>query len=163
MAALIILKKKIAGFSEGALNRFTTRATAAAGIRGKVNVLVTDNRELQSLNRRFRKKDTPTDVLSFPAADDSADEIAGDVAISAEMAAENGMKLGHSALEEIKILILHGVLHLAGYDHERDNGRMARKEAQLRRAFKLPVGLIERHRLSGRAKAKALKNSRTAR
>jgi len=160
---VIILKKKIAGFSEGALNRFIARATAAAGIRGKVNVLVTDNRELQSLNLRFRKKDTPTDVLSFPADGEPRNEIAGDVAISAEMAAENGTKLGHSVIEEVKILILHGVLHLAGYDHERDNGRMARKEAQLRRAFKLPVGLIERHDLSTRTKAKALKKSPTAR
>jgi probable rRNA maturation factor len=139
---VIIIRKKVAGLSKGALNRFAARAVAATHIAGKVNVLVTDNRELRSLNRRFRKKDVPTDVLSFPGA---FHDVAGDIAISAEMATANARKLGHSAVNEIKILILHGVLHLAGYDHERDNGIMARKEVQLRRAFKLPVGLIERY------------------
>ena len=70
---------------------------------------------------------------------------AGDIAISAEIASAKAASLGHSAAQEIKILALHGVLHLAGYDHENDNGEMAGKEAKLRRSLGLPVGLIERN------------------
>ena len=109
-----------------------------------VSVLVTTSRELQQLNRRFRGKNRPTDVLSFPAAQGIAD-FAGDVAISAEIAARNAAGLGHAAATEIKILALHGILHLAGYDHERDHGEMACKEAQMRKALGLPAGLIERN------------------
>ena len=146
-----MIRKEVTGLSQAALNRFAARAMAAAGIAGKIDVLITDNRELRSLNRRFRNKDAPTDVLSFPADGGASNELVGDIAISAETAAANARKLGHSAVEEIKILILHGVLHLAGYDHERDNGVMARKEARLRRGLKLPVGLIERHDASSAA------------
>ena len=148
---VIIVRKKVAGVSKGGLHRFAARAMAATHIAGKVNVLITDNRELRSLNRRFRKKDAATDVLSFPG---TFNDVAGDIAISAEMATSHARKLGHSAINEIKILILHGVLHLAGYDHERDNGIMARKELQLRRAFKLPVGLIERYGRIEKSEAK---------
>jgi len=109
-----------------------------------VNVLVTTSRELQELNRRFRRKNRPTDVLSFPAAQ-GITNFAGDVAISAEIAARNAAELGHTAAAEIKILALHGILHLAGYDHERDHGEMARKEERLRRLLGLPAGLIERN------------------
>jgi probable rRNA maturation factor len=66
------------------------------------------------------------------------------VAISADIARENAARLGHSVAEEVKILVLHGILHLAGFDHERDNGEMARKESRLRRQLSLEVGLIER-------------------
>lgn len=109
-----------------------------------VNVLVTTSRELQQLNRCFRGKNRATDVLSFPAAPGVAD-FAGDVAISAEIAERNATELGHTAAAEIKILVLHGILHLAGYDHERDKGEMARKEERLRKTLGLPVGLIERN------------------
>jgi probable rRNA maturation factor len=71
-------------------------------------------------------------------------DFAGDVAISAEIAARNARLLGHTTAEEIRILTLHGLLHLAGYDHERDDGEMERMEARLRKSFGLPVGLIER-------------------
>ena len=74
----------------------------------------------------------------------------GDIAISAEIAASNAGRLGHSAGDELKILILHGLLHLAGYDHETDAGEMAREEARLRRALRLPVALIERSTDAGR-------------
>lgn len=141
---MIILKKNVPRLSQNSLQRFAALAAKAAGVRGEVNILVTSNRELQSLNRRFRGKNQPTDVLSFPAQVGRRGDAAGDIAISADMAAINGNKLGHSARQEIKILLLHGLLHLAGYDHERDNGTMARKEARLRCAFKLPLSLIER-------------------
>jgi probable rRNA maturation factor len=124
--------------------RFVARARRAARLRRTVNVLVTSSQELRSLNRRFRGKNHPTDVLSFPAVGAAVNGFAGDVAISAEIAAKSALQLGHSTAEEVKILVIHGVLHLAGYDHERDNGEMARKENRLRRSLGLPVGLIER-------------------
>jgi probable rRNA maturation factor len=92
------------------------------------------------LNRRFRRKDRATDVLSFAGQNGAA----GDIAISAETAARNARRLGHSTAAELKVLILHGALHLAGYDHEHDRGQMARREQRLRRQFRLPTGLIER-------------------
>jgi probable rRNA maturation factor len=106
--------------------------------------MVTSSQEIRSLNRRFRGKDKPTDVLSFVPMADFADGLAGDVAISADIAGQNARALGHAPAEEIKILALHGVLHLAGYDHEKDNGEMIREENRLRRLLGLSTGLIER-------------------
>ena len=140
----MILKKRTAGLSEAALERFVTKARRAAGLRGAVNVLVTTSRDLRLLNCRFRGQDRITDVLSFPPMGLIAD-FAGDVAISADIAAQNARRLGHSTAEEIKVLALHGILHLAGYNHERDRGQMARKEAVLRRQLNLPQGLIARN------------------
>ena len=141
---MVILRKRVAGLSASALERFVRRARGAARLRGTINVLVTSSRELHTFNRRFRRKDVPTDVLSFSPLT-ASDRFAGDIAISAEIAATNARRLGHSSADEIKILVLHGVLHLAGYDHERDNGEMAGREFQLRRAFGLPAGLTERY------------------
>lgn len=141
---MVILHKRVAGLSEGALDRFVTRAKRAAGVRGAVTVLVTSSLELKRLNQRFRGKDKPTDVLSFPAEMMSKGRFAGDVAISADIASKNARRLGHSPAEEVKVLALHGLLHLAGYDHEADNGTMARRETRLREQLRLPVALIER-------------------
>jgi probable rRNA maturation factor len=138
---LVIFRRKVAGTSAQSLARFVSRARRAAGLRGQVNVLVTSSRELRALNRRFRRKDKPTDVLSFPAL---AERMAGDIAISAEIASGSARSYGHTPAEELKILVLHGVLHLAGYDHESDNGRMSRKENRLRRELGLPSALIAR-------------------
>jgi probable rRNA maturation factor len=157
---LVIIQEKVPGLSEGALAKFVARARRATGLRGAVSVLVTSNRELQGLNRRFRGKNKPTDVLSFPAMPGLMRGFAGDVAISAEIAAVNARRLGHAVAEEIRILTLHAVLHLAGYDHELDDGEMERKESGLRKSLGLPAGLIERRaqwrpgfpaRLDGRA------------
>ncbi|MGO9211147.1 MAG: rRNA maturation RNase YbeY [Terriglobales bacterium] len=136
----MIVHSKVQGVSARALGQFAVRARRAAGVRGEVDVLVTSSAELRRLNRRFRGKNAATDVLSFPSANGTA----GDIALSAEVGARNARRLGHSASDELKILILHGLLHLAGYDHETDAGEMARKEARLRRALGLPVALIER-------------------
>lgn len=141
---MIILRKPVAGISESSLARFVGKAARAVNLKGSVHVLVTGNRELRALNRRFRGKDKPTDVLSFPPIADFAAGVAGDIAISAEIAARNAKQLGHSAAAEIKTLALHGVLHLAGYDHERDEGAMAKEERRLRLSLGLPVSLIER-------------------
>jgi len=127
------------------LTRFVARARRAAALKSAVDVLVTSNAQMKSLNRRFRAKDKPTDVLSFPAAPDTARQrFAGEIAISAEIASHNARALGHTPAEEVKVLVLHGVLHLQGFDHERDNGEMARRENQLRAKLGLPSALIER-------------------
>jgi probable rRNA maturation factor len=146
---LVILQTEVAGLSKGALERFVLRARRAMGLRGQVNVLVTSSAAVRSLNLRFRKKNKTTDVLSFPSTSvlsKSGKELklAGDVAISADIARENSVRLGHSAAQEIKILALHAIVHLAGFDHERDNGQMARKETKLRRMLGLPAALMER-------------------
>ena len=141
---MVVLEAGVPGLSQTALRRFVAHARRAVGLRGTVNVLVTSNLRMQYLNRRFRAREKPTDVLSFPSPPSFREELAGDIAISAAIAAENAKRLGHSAPEEIKILALHGILHLSGYDHEIDNGRMARRERHLRRQLGLPLGLIER-------------------
>jgi probable rRNA maturation factor len=138
--SLVIVHSKVRGVSTRALELFAARAQRPAGVRGEVGVLITSSAELRRLNLRFRGKNEATDVLSFPSADGSA----GDIAISAEVSARNARRLGHRAADELKILILHGLLHLAGYDHETDGGEMARKEARLRRVLGLPTALLER-------------------
>jgi probable rRNA maturation factor len=125
------------------LDRFLAEACKAVRLRGEVSVLLTNDETIRDLNKRFRKKNKATDVLSFPAADLSH-EIAGDLAISLETASAQAESFGHALREEVKILILHGILHLAGYDHETDDGQMGRKEANLRKRFGLPLGLIQR-------------------
>ena len=151
----MILHKPVAGVNERSLERFVARAKRAAGLRGAVTVLDTTSTELRSLNHRFRGKDKPTDVLSFPAEMMSRGRFAGDVAISADIAAKNARRLGHSPAEEVKVLALHGLLHLAGYDHEADNGKMAKREGRLRQQLGLPVALIERNQ-----KAQPSRNAR---
>ena len=142
---MVVLRKKLPGVSERSLARFLQRAEKAVGMRGEINVLVTSSRELRDLNRRFRGKNKPTDVISFPPIPTVERDFAGDVAISADIARQNAHILGHSSSDELKILMLHGVIHLAGYDHERDDGQMARKEERLRRALGLPNSLIARN------------------
>ncbi len=147
---MVILEKRVVGISQSSLERFVRRARRAAGLRGMVNVLVTSSAAMRSLNSRFRELNKATDVLSFPSATSSvssgraAREFAGELAISAEIAVQNSVRLGHPAAQEVKVLVLHGILHLAGFDHERDNGEMAREEAKLRRSLKLPASLTER-------------------
>jgi len=104
--------------------------------------LITDDRELRRLNRRFLGKNRATDVLSFPAADGVNG--LGEIAISIERAGEQAAERGHSLADELRILMLHGVLHLAGFDHENDSGEMARTETRWRKRLGLPAGLIER-------------------
>jgi probable rRNA maturation factor len=146
---LVIFHKPVADLTPLALTRFLARARRAAGLRGLVNIVVTSNTEMKSLNRRFRGKDKPTDVLSFPAAPNGEKGFAGDIAISADVATQNAHSLGHAPAVEVKILTLHGILHLRGYDHEREHGQMTRREQALRRELHLPVGLIERAETSG--------------
>jgi probable rRNA maturation factor len=107
--------------------------------------LITGDLEMQRLNRDFRKQDHATDVLSFPSRQTLG--FLGDIAISFEHAQRQAAEYGHGIGQEIEILMLHGVLHLLGMDHENDGGRMARAEKKWRAAFGLPNGLIGRSRL----------------
>jgi probable rRNA maturation factor len=111
-----------------------------------VAVRLIDDAEMAQLNGRYRKKKGPTDVLSFPVAAESTKPgtlkqqvrkarggFLGDIAISPKVARRNAKSLGRQLPEELKVLILHGVLHLLGYDHETDRGEMERIEMRLRR------------------------------
>jgi len=130
------------------LSRFLSEAQAAVKLKGQVTVLLTTDAAIRKLNRQFRGKDKATDVLSFPSEGplpgSPAEEIAGDIAISVTTALGQAADHGHSLSTEIKVLMLHGLLHLAGYDHEADSGQMARRERLLRGKLGLPQGLIER-------------------
>src|SRR5438270_12529485 len=114
------------GVNAAQLQRFARRAQKLSEVQGEVDILIATNKGLRELNRRFRRKNKPTDVLSFPRPS------GGDIAISAQIALDNAQRYGHSLAAELGILVLHGMLHLVGYDHESDNGHMARAEARLR-------------------------------
>jgi probable rRNA maturation factor len=145
--------KSGAGLGKAGIARFLGRARAAVGLKGEVHVLLADDRTLRRLNRQFRGKDKATDVLSFPAGAAVAfssgvffaeRELAGDLAISLDTAARQAKRFGHTLADEVRVLLLHGLLHLAGFDHECDSGEMAAREHELRAKLKLPGGLIER-------------------
>jgi probable rRNA maturation factor len=113
---------------------------APRSARGSIAIAILPDSKVKTLNRRFRRKDFATDVLSFPGTG----AFLGDIAISRGIAQKQARLLGHSLRTELRVLALHGLLHLLGYDHESDNGRMARAEARLRRKAQLPSGLIAR-------------------
>ena len=126
------------------LARFLKDAQAAVRLKGEVTVQLTTDTAIRRLNRQFRHKDKATDVLSFPAEGIGAEQIAGDLAISIPTTLRQAIEQGHPLSTEVKVLILHGLLHLAGYDHEADTGQMAHRERLLRARLGLPQGLIER-------------------
>jgi probable rRNA maturation factor len=134
---------------EPALSRWLTRV-APREARGTVSVAIVSDRHVRALNRRYRGIDSATDVLSFPTrmpapAQPSVVRLfLGDIVIARGVARRQARNLGHSEATELKVLALHGLLHLLGYDHERDGGRMARVERRLRRKGGLREGLIER-------------------
>ncbi|MBM3779177.1 MAG: rRNA maturation RNase YbeY [Acidimicrobiia bacterium] len=123
--------------------------SAPRAARGTVTVALLPDARVRALNRQYRRVDRTTDVLSFPAAADPAGGHVvrlGDIAIATGVARRQARQAGHPVETELRILALHGLLHLLGYDHERDNGRMARVERRLRRRSGLVEGLIERSR-----------------
>jgi probable rRNA maturation factor len=139
--------------SNSGLSRFLNRARAAVGLSGEVDVLLADDGTLRRLNKTFRGKNKSTDVLSFPAAENDQ-QVAGDLAISLETAARQATTYGHTLRDEVRILLLHGLLHLSGLDHETDDGEMAAREAALRRELSLPNTLIERVTAQARTSVK---------
>jgi probable rRNA maturation factor len=104
-----------------------------------VTCLIATDEDLSALNQKFRGKNYATDVLSF---------LPDDIAISFDRAAAQASELGHGVEDELRILMLHGLLHLGGMDHETDSGSMSRAEARWRKRLGLPSGLIERAKAS---------------
>jgi probable rRNA maturation factor len=114
---------------------------APAAAKGDVSVAIVSDRRMRALNRQFRGKDKVTDVLSFPSDERG---FMGDIVVATGVAKRQAKAAGHSAQTEIRVLALHGLLHLLGYDHDHDGGTMARFEARLRKRAGLKEGLIER-------------------
>ena len=129
-----------------ALDAFVQRVQKRIGLQGQVNILLADDATLKQLNREFRGKNQSTDVLSFPAIQiaGAPQAQAGDLAVSLDTAARQASEHRHSLQTEVKILLLHGLLHLAGFDHETDSGEMRERETELRTRFRLPCSLIMR-------------------
>lgn len=152
------------------LSTFLETAQKAVKLRGQVTVMLTTDAAIRRLNRQFRGKNKATDVLSFPSEASmpglpKALQLAGDLAISVPTARKQAAEQGHALGVELKVLMLHGLLHLAGMDHETDQGQMASRELKLRALLKLPAGLIERVELSAakpkKASAKATAKAKT--
>ncbi|HEX4773677.1 MAG TPA: rRNA maturation RNase YbeY [Bryobacteraceae bacterium] len=144
---------RLASAHKRALKNFADELSRQVTEGRPFNCVVTNDRELRRLNYDFLGHDYSTDVLSFPSGDSSdvvsprasaCFELLGDVAISSERASAQAAEFGHSLIDELRILMLHGVLHLSGFDHESDSGRMARAERKWRVHFALPQTLIER-------------------
>jgi probable rRNA maturation factor len=139
------------------LGSWLARAAPAAA-RGEVVLAIVSDGRMRALNRAYRGVDYATDVLSFPGnpltptlspvpgerGQEQGTRFLGDIVIASGVAARQARAEGHSLQTELRVLALHGLLHLLGYDHESDDGRMARAERRLRRAAGLPEGLIER-------------------
>ena len=142
----------------GGLAAWLPRA-APRGVHGAVAIAIVSDRAMRRLNREFRSIHHPTDVLSFPANPEPArsgvgswGRFLGDIAIARGMAGRQARRLKHAVATEYRVLALHGLLHLLGYDHEADEGQMARLERRLRRGAGLPAGLIARTRRPSRAR-----------
>ena len=145
-----------AALALSALRLFLRRARKAVPVAGQVSVLLASDSAIKRLNGKFRGKNRPTDVISFPALEMPYTKISGRADAQRilrsqgtwpfrfDAAARQAQRFGHPVVVELKILMLHGLLHLAGYDHETDAGEMAAREEQLRRRFRLPTTLIAR-------------------
>jgi probable rRNA maturation factor len=120
------------------------RAAAPSRARGRVTIAIVSDAVIRQLNHRFRRLDRVTDVLSFPSNDPHAPSLLGDIVIARGVCARQAKAAGHSTAVELRVLALHGLLHLLGYDHHTDQGTMRRVEERLRRKAGLPTGLIAR-------------------
>jgi len=140
----ILFRVATPSVSRREIRTFAERLGAGVAAGRAFCCLVTSDRELRRLNRDFRENDYSTDVLSFPAIKPNG--FLGEIAISFPRARDQASQYGHQVGQEIEILMLHGLLHLLGMDHESDRGRMARAERKWRAALGLPRGLIERVR-----------------
>jgi probable rRNA maturation factor len=129
-------------FRRRTVERFARRLHNDVAKGRPFDCLITGDADLRRLNREFRGLDYPTDVLSFPAAAPASR--LGDLAISLGRARAQAREFGHAIEREVEILMLHGLLHLLGFDHETDRGQMARAEKRWRARLGLAAGLIER-------------------
>ena len=142
------------GIPSAGLGRWLARV-APRRARGTITIALVSDAQMRALNRRYRGKDYATDVLSFPVLADPDRPAArrrsgrgrshlGDIVIARGVAGRQARAAGHGTPEELRILALHGLLHLLGYDHEHDHGQMARLERRLRRQGGLREALTER-------------------
>ena len=129
----VLVRQRRRRVSASRLRRVLTGAAAALGTAGEVCLVLSGDRTLRSLNSRYRGKDKPTDVLSFPGG--ATREELGDVVISVETAERNARTWRRTLAQELDVLALHGFLHVLGYDHETDDGTMDRLEKRLRRTL----------------------------
>lgn len=135
-------------FDEDSVQDFISLAWKDLASEWAFGVVISNDRAVRNANRTYRRVARTTDVLSFPAEDGMPhtrrDGYLGDLLISAGRAAKQAQQYEHAVTDEIKILVLHGLLHLIGFDHEEDGGEMREFETVLRRKYRLPCGLIER-------------------
>ena len=121
-----------------ALARHTLEEEGIAGS-AELSVLLVDGGHIKRLNARFAGNDYATDVLAFPMMeDDDTNSMLGDVVIAPDIAQQNAEKIGHPLGDELEVLLVHGTLHLLGYDHQRteDKARMDRRLAEIRASFR---------------------------
>jgi len=109
----------------------------------EIELMLTDNNEIQQINKEFRHKDSPTDVISFPYKEMPMSPL-GSIVISLDYIEKGAEHYGHSREDEFTLLFIHGLLHLLGYNHECDKGEMRQKEKEIIEAFSLPSSLIVR-------------------
>ena len=140
----VMFRRAPANLRRRSIEKFALQLQAEVSKGRPFDTLITGDAELRRLNRDFRGKDYPTDVLSFGLPNRDREGAVGDLAISLARARAQARAFGHSVEQEIQILMLHGLLHLLGYDHETDGGRMARAEKRWRARLGLPGSLIER-------------------
>jgi probable rRNA maturation factor len=144
MGVEVISRQRRYTFDRSRLAEVSSGALAAVGRAGaEVTVTLSNDRRLRALNRTYRGKDKPTDVLSFPY--DEPEGPLGDVVISVDRAAAQAEERGHSLQHELELLTLHGTLHVCGYDHETDDGEMDRLERRLRKRLVPQRTEAERH------------------
>jgi probable rRNA maturation factor len=137
---LITFRRSPATLDVSSIESFAEILRARVARGREFHCLITGDAELRLLNRTYRSKDYATDVLSFPGEG----AYLGDVAVSLARARAQARRYGHTIEDEVRVLMLHGLLHLKGLDHESDSGRMARAEGRWRKKLGLPVGLIGR-------------------
>ena len=128
-------------FNERELREFVQRLGRELAGGREFAVVIGSDASLRRANRQFRGKSSSTDVLSFP---DGEQGRLGDILVSAGRAEQQANRYGRGVEEEIKVLVLHGLLHLLGYNHESDNGRMRKAEHRWRKKYGLEPGVIER-------------------
>ena len=125
------------------LDAFLLQKIASKYTKKDIELIVTDNTEIQAINKTYRNIDKPTDVLSFPFTG-KKNRLLGTIIISCDYVKRVSLQLGHTPKEELTLLFIHGLLHLLGFDHEVDDGEMRKEEEKLILAFDLPKSLIVR-------------------
>jgi len=135
-AVVLLNRQRRRRVSTARLRRVLHGAARALGVKGEVALVLTGDAPVRRLNARYRGKDKPTDVLSFPGP--GGEPGLGDIVISVDTAARNAEYFGRTLAQELDLLAVHGFLHVLGHDHETDDGTMDRLEARLRRRLLSP-------------------------